>query len=131
MGQNKIFHPVDIQLGQKLRARRVELGLSQEELANAIGITFQQIQKYERGINRISASRLHDIANSMNIDIGYFFASSTYDFPQTSILEVGESNDNYIVTDKYEAEILSIVKSLSDSEKSKILDLLKDFLLSK
>jgi len=66
-------HPVDIYVGKRLRLRRTILGLSQEAVAKAIGITFQQIQKYERGVNRMSASRLHDFAKAMNVPITYFF----------------------------------------------------------
>tara|TARA_R110002072_G_scaffold10058_8_gene47700 strand:+ start:1057 stop:1515 length:459 start_codon:yes stop_codon:yes gene_type:complete len=66
-------HPIDVQVGNRLRQRRVALGLTQEKLAQAIGITFQQIQKYERGMNRIVASRLFELAGVLKIDVGYFF----------------------------------------------------------
>lgn len=64
---------MDIHVGARLKERRSELGLSQGELAAAVGIRFQQIQKYERGINRISASRLWEIAGVLNVEIAYFF----------------------------------------------------------
>jgi transcriptional regulator with XRE-family HTH domain len=67
-------HPIDIHVGGRLRLRRLAVGLSQERLAKSIGITFQQIQKYERGTNRIVASRLHDLARVLNVPIGYFFS---------------------------------------------------------
>lgn len=64
---------VDIHVGQRLRVRRSLLGMSQEKLAEAIGLTFQQIQKYERGINRISAGRLFQFSKILDVPIGYFY----------------------------------------------------------
>lgn len=66
-------NPVDIHVGTRLKQRRVLLGISQEKLAEAIGITFQQIQKYERGANRISASRLFQFSKLLNVPVSYFF----------------------------------------------------------
>jgi DNA-binding XRE family transcriptional regulator len=70
-------HPVDTHVGAKVKARRLMLGLSQEELANAIGLTFQQVQKYERGTNRISVSRLMDICKAMRTPVDYFLDGCT------------------------------------------------------
>jgi len=70
-------HPVDIGVGSRVRGRRILLGMSQERLAEALGITFQQVQKYEKGTNRISASRLHDIAQILDVPPGYFFEEIT------------------------------------------------------
>ena len=66
-------HPTDIHVGKRLRLRRTILGLSQEAIGNAIGVTFQQIQKYERGINRIGSSRLHDFSKFLNVPVSFFF----------------------------------------------------------
>lgn len=65
--------PVDIHVGQRLRQRRTLLGLSQEKLGEAVSLTFQQIQKYERGANRIGASRLFQLAQVLDVSVGYFF----------------------------------------------------------
>lgn len=65
--------PVDVHVGRRLRLRRTLLNLSQEQLANAVGVTFQQIQKYERGSNRISASRLYDISKVLGVPVAFFF----------------------------------------------------------
>jgi transcriptional regulator with XRE-family HTH domain len=65
-------HPVDTHVGIKVKSRRLMLGLSQEELAKSIGLTFQQVQKYERGTNRISVSRLADISRALRVPIDYF-----------------------------------------------------------
>nr|WP_092620576.1 helix-turn-helix domain-containing protein [Roseospirillum parvum] len=69
--------PVDVHVGRRLRLRRTLLGMSQEQLAAAIGVTFQQVQKYERGSNRISASRLFDIARVLGVPIAFFFEDIT------------------------------------------------------
>ncbi|HSK39306.1 MAG TPA: helix-turn-helix transcriptional regulator [Arenibaculum sp.] len=66
-------HPIDIHVGARLRLRRTLLGLSQEKLGEAVGITFQQLQKYERGANRISASRLYHLAQVLDVPVGFFF----------------------------------------------------------
>ncbi|MGF1475027.1 MAG: helix-turn-helix domain-containing protein [Geminicoccaceae bacterium] len=71
--------PVDRFIGEKIRERRTELGMTQEQLADAISISYQQIQKYERGANRISAARLFDLARSLNVDITSFFPSQLGD----------------------------------------------------
>jgi transcriptional regulator with XRE-family HTH domain len=65
-------NPVDTHVGTKVKSRRLMLGLSQEELAVAIGLTFQQVQKYERGTNRISVSRLVDISKALKTPLEYF-----------------------------------------------------------
>ncbi len=67
------YNPIDVHVGARLRARRTLLGLSQTALGDALGITFQQQQKYETGGNRISASRLYDVSKLLGVDIGYFF----------------------------------------------------------
>tara|TARA_B100000459_G_C8574379_1_gene200223 strand:+ start:370 stop:759 length:390 start_codon:yes stop_codon:yes gene_type:complete len=64
---------VDNYVGGRIRARRVELGLSQTAVADQLGLTFQQVQKYERGYNRVSASRLYDLTKILSVDISFFF----------------------------------------------------------
>ena len=68
-----VSNPVDIHVGQRLRLRRTLLGLSQEKLGDAVGLTFQQIQKYERGANRIGASRLYLFSRILEVPVSYFF----------------------------------------------------------
>ncbi len=64
---------VDLHVGMRIRLRRRAVSVSQEKLAEALGLTFQQVQKYERGLNRVSASKLYDIARTLNASISYFF----------------------------------------------------------
>ena len=65
--------PIDAHVGARVRLRRTLLGMSQEKLGDALGLTFQQVQKYERGVNRIGASRLFDLARVLDVPIGFFF----------------------------------------------------------
>ena len=69
----KTPNPVDKHVGSRVRMRRVLIGMSQEKLGEALGITFQQIQKYEKGTNRIGASRMQQISNVMGVPVSYFF----------------------------------------------------------
>ena len=66
-------NPIDVYVGNRIRLRRKIMGISQEKLGEAIGITFQQVQKYEKGVNRIGAGRLHEIAGVLQVSISYFF----------------------------------------------------------
>ncbi len=66
-------HPVDVHVGSRVRQRRTLLGMTQTDLGDAIGLTFQQVQKYERGVNRISASRLCELSRVLDVSINYFF----------------------------------------------------------
>ncbi len=66
-------HPVDVYVGGRIRLRRTLLGMSQENLGEAVELTFQQIQKYERGTNRVSASRLHQLATVLTVPVSFFF----------------------------------------------------------
>lgn len=66
-------HPVDVHVGGRVRLQRTLLGLSQEKLGEAVGLTFQQIQKYERGANRIGASRLHEFSQILDVPVAFFF----------------------------------------------------------
>jgi transcriptional regulator with XRE-family HTH domain len=66
-------NPVDVHVGSRVRLRRTLLGMSQERLGDAIGLTFQQVQKYERGANRIGASRLYDLSRVLDVPVSFFF----------------------------------------------------------
>ena len=70
-------NPVDVHVGSRVRLRRTLLGMSQERLAEALGLTFQQVQKYERGANRIGASRLHQLSRILEVPVSFFFEEMT------------------------------------------------------
>jgi transcriptional regulator with XRE-family HTH domain len=67
------YDPVDVLVGRRIRQRRALLGMSQTSLGKAVGLTFQQIQKYERGANRASASKLYEFANVLDVPVSFFF----------------------------------------------------------
>ncbi len=88
-----IPHPVDVHVGRRLRLKRTILGMSQEAVGKQIGVTFQQIQKYERGINRMGASRLYDFAKALGVQISYFFEGfGDYEVQDAGALAAAESS---------------------------------------
>ena len=113
--------PTDIHVGKRLRLRRNILGLSQEQLAKNIGISFQQIQKYEHGTNRISASRLYDISVILGVPVSFFFEDIK------NHLETLHSLSHKDPMDK--SETLELVnhywKISNDASRTKILELIK------
>ena len=90
-------NPIDIHIGDRMRLCRCLRGLSQEKLAQQMGLTFQQIQKYEKGLNRVSASRLWDLCQLLQVDMNYFFE----DIPQ----EVIRQNQERLLITEIENEI--------------------------
>ena len=91
-------NPVDRHVGLRLRMRRKELGISQEKLAEAIGLTFQQVQKYERAANRVSASKLWEMARALSTSIGYFYEGlgDTLETPGSNLPR--ESMQDFLMT---------------------------------
>ncbi len=77
-------NPIDVHVGARVRLRRTLLGMSQEKLGEAIGLTFQQVQKYERGANRIGASRLFDLSRVLDVPVSFFYDDMTTDVSQQS-----------------------------------------------
>jgi len=73
MKEERSANAIDRNIGQRVRSRRLEIGMSQERLAELLGVTFQQVQKYEKGVNRIAASRLHDISAALDMPPARFF----------------------------------------------------------
>lgn len=87
----KIPNPVDVHVGSRVRMRRILIGMSQEKLGDALGLTFQQVQKYEKGTNRIGASRLQHIANILGVPVEYFFDGKPMD-ETTPMLDMAEGS---------------------------------------
>lgn len=77
-------NPIDVHVGHRIRQRRTLLGFSQEKLGEAIGLTFQQVQKYERGANRVSSSRLFDLSRILDVPISFFFEEMPGDIQRKS-----------------------------------------------
>ncbi|NQV48337.1 MAG: helix-turn-helix transcriptional regulator [Rhodospirillaceae bacterium] len=85
--------PVDVYVGIRIRLRRTLLGISQEKLGEAVGLTFQQIQKYERGANRVGASRLYEFSQILNVSISYFFEDMPQDVKESGTDIYGAMSD--------------------------------------
>jgi transcriptional regulator with XRE-family HTH domain len=109
MVSKKSPNPIDIHVGSRVRLRRMMLGMSQEKLGEALGITFQQIQKYEKGTNRIGASRLQHIATVLKVPVSFFFE----DAPGTPAEAAGfaEQPHSYVVDFLSSSEGLSLNKA--------------------
>ncbi len=82
-------NPVDVHVGQRVRLRRTLLGMSQEKLGEALGLTFQQVQKYERGANRIGSSRLFDLSRVLDVPVSFFFDDMSEEVAEMSPRLIG------------------------------------------
>lgn len=112
-------HPVDVHVGKRVRHRRWMVGMTQQQLADKVGIKFQQIQKYETGMNRISASRLWDISEALGVQISFFFEGLDSRSPQVDEV-VGD-----ILADK---EALLLVRSyyaIPEAQRRRLFELAK------
>ena len=108
-------------LGSKLRMRRLALGLTQTKVAQAINVTFQQIQKYEKGTNGISSLRIMQLGKILNVPVVYFFE----DYPEYSESEK-QIKDNTKEDDLNYSFLAKLFSTLSDKQKEKILQVLKN-----
>jgi transcriptional regulator with XRE-family HTH domain len=128
-----IPNPIDVHVGKRIRICRLLLGMNQETLANALGLTFQQIQKYEHGANRVSASRLSAMAEALSVPISYFFEGlsptdapvSAEDKARREQLEQPETLDlirlYYAIPDPtVRRQLLAMVKAIVQSASKKI-----------
>src|SRR5690606_41016242 len=89
MNDERAANAVDRKVGQKVRSRRLEIGMSHERLAELLGVTFQQVQKYEKGVNRIAVSRLWDISIALEMPVSRFFEG-------VSVRGVAEGRQDYV-----------------------------------
>ncbi|WP_333713486.1 helix-turn-helix domain-containing protein [Yoonia sp.] len=113
-------HPVDVHVGKRIRHRRWMNGTTQQQLAEAVGIKFQQIQKYETGMNRVSASRLWDIANVLNVPVSFFFEGL-----DEASKPAAKANDlpGDILTDKEALELLRSYYAIPENQRRRLFDL--------
>ena len=107
-------------LGSKLRMRRLALGLTQTKVAQAINVTFQQIQKYEKGTNGISSLRIMQLSNFLKVEVVYFFA----DYPD--YLQAQSENSQVVEEDLNFSFLAKLFSGLSETQKTKILQVLKN-----
>lgn len=122
MNDERAANAVDRKVGQKVRTRRLEIGMSQEKLAELLGVTFQQVQKYEKGVNRIAVSRLWDIANALEMPVGRFFEG-------VSTRGVAEPRQEYVddaLATPEGAQLMALFASIKSQKiRRKVLDLVK------
>ncbi|MBE0454022.1 helix-turn-helix domain-containing protein [Roseovarius autotrophicus] len=110
-------HAVDIHVGKQIRHRRWLIGMTQQQLAEAVGIKFQQIQKYETGANRVSASRLWDIADALDVDISFFFDGLSKEASGGSALPAE------IITDKEALDLVRSYYAIPENQRRRLFDL--------
>ncbi len=110
-------NPVDIYVGNRVRMRRLMLDLSQTRLADALGVTFQQVQKYEKGVNRISASRLQHISHILQVPIPFFFEGLPSN-PQGSKKNTAVPFPTYVSDFIATSEGLSLIKAFTKIKRS-------------
>ena len=103
-------HPIDVEVGQRIRMHRHRLGMSQPQLAEKIGVKFQQLQKYETGANRVSASRLYDTSKALQIPVAEFFGE--IDNPEMAIRTLQE------------AKLIEVFRSLSSAQQENLTGIL-------
>ncbi len=115
-------HPVDVHVGKRVRHRRWMVGMTQQQLGDIVGIKFQQIQKYETGMNRISASRLWDIAQALDVSISFFFEGFEGEETDRSIpAEMPERGD--LLADKEALELVRSYYSIPEAQRRRLFDL--------
>ncbi|MBK5928284.1 helix-turn-helix domain-containing protein [Rhodobaculum claviforme] len=106
-------HPVDQHVGSRVRQRRHELGITQQVLASKLGVTFQQVQKYELGLNRVSASRLWHVARILEVPVAFFFEG----------LEGAPGTGAQPVPDEEALSLLRSFSAISEPKRRRLLDL--------
>src|ERR1700712_3922854 len=128
--------PIDVHVGSRIRLRRTLLGMSQERLGESLGLTFQQVQKYERGVNRVGASRLFDLSRVLDVPISFFFddmpdsLSATFGAPPSRRSSgLPDSNDPFGDDTLSRRETLELVRAyyrITDpSVRKRVFDLIK------
>lgn len=100
-------NPIDVHVGNRIRLRRTLLGMSQEKLANLLGLTFQQVQKYEKGMNRVGASRLWDISKVLETPIGFFYEDMDKDVANQSPRTFSSNNEQQLFFEEEETDFSS------------------------
>lgn len=110
-------HPVDSHVGKRIRHRRWMIGMTQQQLADAVGIKFQQIQKYETGMNRVSASRLWDISRTLGVPIEFFFEGLEAENGVTP------ANGGDLLANKEAMELVRAYYAIPEPQRRRLFDL--------
>ncbi|MFC3070649.1 helix-turn-helix domain-containing protein [Phenylobacterium soli] len=118
-------HPVDRHVGLHIRMRRKALGISQERLAEALGLTFQQVQKYERGANRVSASKLWEIARALKTNVAYFYEGLEDEANDAARGFMGANAQEFLLTPEGMELAATFPKVRRPGLRRKVLDLVR------
>ena len=110
-------HPVDAHVGKRIRHRRWMVGMTQQQLADKVGIKFQQIQKYETGMNRVSASRLWDVADALGVQISFFFEG----LAESQVNAAYAHGD--MMSDKEALELVRSYYAIPEAQRRRLFDL--------
>ena len=119
MASKKAPNPIDIYVGSRVRLRRMMLSMSQEKLGEHLGITFQQIQKYEKGTNRIGASRLQHIATVLEVPVSFFFEDAP-GTPQEAAGLAESRSENYVIDFLSSSEGLQLNRAFVQIKEPKV-----------
>lgn len=123
-GNSSMKHPVDVHVGKRVRHRRWMVGMTQQQLGEAVGIKFQQIQKYETGMNRVSASRLWDIADALDVSVNFFFEGYVEGITDAVASNpVASKKDGDLLADKEALELVRSYYSIPENQRRKLFDL--------
>ena len=112
-------HPVDVHVGKRIRHRRWMNGTTQQQLADQVGIKFQQIQKYETGMNRVSASRLWDIAAALNVPVAFFFEGLNAQSEDRGASDMPAD----LLSDREALELLRSYYAIPENQRRRLFDL--------
>ena len=113
-------HPVDVHVGKRIRHRRWLVGMTQQQLAESVGIKFQQIQKYETGANRVSASRLWDITDALDVEVSFFFEGLDKESEER---DEGNSVPSDLLGDKEALDLVRSYYAIPENQRRRLFDL--------
>ena len=118
-------HPVDVHVGKRVRHRRWMVGMTQQQLGERVGIKFQQIQKYETGMNRISASRLWDIAHALGVAVAFFFEGLEESDAEMAAMAGGAETEprGDLLADKEALELVRSYYAIPETQRRRLFDL--------
>lgn len=117
-------HPVDVHVGKRIRHRRWLVGMTQQQLAEKVGIKFQQIQKYETGMNRVSASRLWDISDVLGVKISFFFENMPDEVQSLNKDSTPKSAmPSDVLVDKEALELVRSYYAIPENQRRRLFDL--------
>ena len=122
--EDLVKHPVDVHVGKRVRHRRWMVGMTQQQLAEKVGIKFQQIQKYETGMNRVSASRLWDIADALSVPVSYFFEGMEGAEQATNGVNGADmAQPSDILADKEALELIRSYYAIPENQRRRLFEL--------